>query len=53
MMTLHPQKKQKLPRAGDFAIDPMKNESPSVTEVIVIEGPACVKPSLNLFSGLR
>ena len=48
MTTQHPQKKQKLLRAGELAIEPMKNERPSVTEVIVIEGPACVSPSLNL-----
>ena len=45
--TQHPQKKQKLLRAGDFDDEPMKNPSPSVTEVIVIEGPASVSPILN------
>ena len=38
--TQQPQKKQKLPRAGELDIEPIKNDKPSVTEVIVIEGPA-------------
>ena len=38
--TQQPAKKQKLLRAGDFVIAPMKNDRPSVTEVIVIDGPA-------------
>ena len=53
MTTQHPQKKQKLPRAGEFEIDPMKNDMPSVIEVIVIEGPAWVRPILNLSFGDR
>ena len=38
--TQHPLKKQKLLSPGELAADPMKNERPSVTEVIVIDGPA-------------
>ena len=38
--TQHPLKKQKLPSPGELAADPIKNDRPSVTEVIVIEGPA-------------
>ena len=38
--TQEPQKKQKLPRAGELDIEPIKNDNPSVTDVIVIEGPA-------------
>ena len=53
MTTLHPQKKQKLPRAGEFARDPIKKERPSVTEVIVIDGPACVNPITNRSFALR
>ena len=50
--TQHPQKKQKLLRAAASLIEPMKNEIPSVTEVIVMDGPACIKPCLNLsFTG--
>ena len=44
MTTQRPQKKQKLLRAAASLIDPMKNDSPSVTEVIVMEGPACISP---------
>ena len=47
MITQHPQKKQKLLNAGEFAREPMKKERPSVTEVIVTEGPACVRPIRN------
>ena len=39
-MTQHPQKKQKLLSAGEFVIEPIKKDRPSVTEVIVIDGPA-------------
>lgn len=39
-MTQHPQKKQKLPSAGELASEPIKKDMPSVTEVIVIDGPA-------------
>ena len=46
--TQQPQKKQKLPRAGEFDIDPIKKDMPSVIDVIVIDGPACVRPILNL-----
>ena len=53
MITHYPQKKQKLPKAGEFAREPMKKERPSVTEVIVIEGPACVSPSRNLSLALK
>ena len=45
--TQQPQKKQKLPSAGELEIDPMKKDRPSVIEVIVIDGPACVSPTLN------
>ena len=39
-------------RAGRDEIEPMKNARASVTEVIVIEGPARVRPILNLsFAG--
>ena len=48
IVTQHPQKKQKLLSAGEFAKDPMKKDRPSVTDVIVIEGPACVSPNRNL-----
>ena len=47
-MTQQPQKKQKLPSAGELDSEPMKKERPSVTEVMVIEGPAWVRPILNL-----
>ena len=53
IITQHPQKKQKLPKAGELANEPMKKERPSVTEVIVIDGPACVSPALNLSLALR
>ena len=53
MITHYPQKKQKLPKAGEFAREPIKKERPSVTEVIVIEGPACVSPSRNLSFALK
>ena len=46
--TQQPQKKQKLARASEFDIEPIKNDMPSVIDVIVIEGPACVRPILNL-----
>ena len=51
--TQQPQKKQKLLKAGEFANEPIKKDRPSVTEVIVIEGPACVSPTLNLSLALR
>ena len=53
IMTQQPQKKQKLPKAGEFDIEPMKKDKPSVTEVIVIEGPAWVKPIRNLSFALK
>ena len=53
IITQHPQKKQKLLKAGEFANEPIKKDRPSVTEVIVIEGPACVSPTLNLSLALR
>ena len=53
MITQHPQKKQKLLKAGELANEPIKNDIPSVTEVMVIEGPACVSPILNLSLALR
>ena len=40
-------------RAGRDDIEPMKNARASVTEVIVIEGPALVIPIMNLFSAER
>ena len=48
MTTQQPQKKQKLLNAAASEIDPIKNDIPSVTEVIVIDGPACMSPNLNL-----
>ena len=53
MTTQQPQKKQKLLSAGASAKDPIKKDRPSVTEVIVIEGPACVSPILNRSLALR
>ena len=46
-MTEKPAKRQKLFSAGMLEIEPMKNAIPSVTEVIVIDGPACVNPILK------
>ena len=47
-----PAKKQKLFKAGNDVVKaPKKNASASVTDVIVIEGPACIRPFLNLSSG--
>ena len=40
MTTQHPQKKQKLLNAGKLVMEPRKKARPSVTEVIVIDGPA-------------
>ena len=51
--TQQPQKKQKLLKAAASDIDPMKNERPSVTDVMVIEGPACIRPILNLSLAVR
>ena len=42
-----PQYMQKLFSAGTVDMDPRKKASPSVTDVIVIDGPACVRPILN------
>ena len=44
---------QKLLRAGIVDIDPKKNARPSVTDVMVIDGPACVRPILNLSDAVR
>ena len=44
---------QKLLSAGIVDIDPKKKASPSVTDVIVIDGPACVRPILNLSDAVR
>ena len=38
-MTEKPAKRQKLFSAGMLEIEPMKNAIPSVTDVIVIDGP--------------
>ena len=35
---------QKLLSAGNVVMEPRKKASPSVTDVIVTEGPACVSP---------
>ena len=39
-MTQIPAKMQKLRRAGREVVDPRKNARPSVSDVIVIDGPA-------------
>ena len=44
----NPAKMHRPRRAGSDESDPTKKASAFVTEVIVIDGPACVKPSLNL-----
>ena len=44
---------QKLSRPGKFVKAPRKKASASVTDVIVMEGPACFKPILNLSSADR
>ena len=46
-MTENPAVRQKLFNAGILEIDPIKKAIPSVTDVIVIDGPACVSPILN------
>ena len=52
-MTQIPQYRQKLLRAGTVDIEPRKKASPSVIEVIVMDGPACVRPILNLSLAVR
>ena len=42
-----PAKMQKLLSAGSVEREPRKKARPSVTDVIVIEGPACVRPILK------
>ena len=44
---------QKLLSAGSVVKEPKKNASPSVIEVIVMLGPACTNPILNLSFGDR
>ena len=51
--TQNPAKMQKLSRPGKFVKAPRKKASASVTDVIVMEGPACFKPILNLSSAER
>ena len=48
-----PQYMQKLFSAGTVDIAPRKKASPSVTDVIVIDGPACVSPTLNRYAAFR
>ena len=45
-----PQYMQKLFSAGTVDMDPRKKASPSVTDVIVIDGAAWAIPYFNLFS---
>ena len=47
-ITQSPEKMQKLLIAGSDVIEPRKKAVASVIDVIVIEGPACIKPILNL-----
>ena len=47
MNTLMPENIQKLLIPGKIVRDPRKKAMPSVTEVIVIDGPACIRPRLN------
>lgn len=51
MITVTPQKMQKDLIASIDEVDPMKKAMPSVTDVIVIEGPACIIPFLILSEG--
>ena len=52
-MTQNPAKMQKLSRPGKFVKAPRKKASASVIDVIVMEGPACFNPILNLSSTER
>ena len=47
MSTQNPQNMQKLCNPGIGVKEPRKKAIPSVTEVIVIDGPASVSPILN------
>ena len=46
--TQKPENTQKLSKPGRFEMAPRKKAKASVTDVIVIEGPACFNPILNL-----
>ena len=48
VITQMPAKMQKLLNAGKVVKEPRKKESAPVTDVIVIDGPACASPILNL-----
>lgn len=48
--TPRPQKKQKLDRASRDDVQPRKNATPLVNEVMEIEAPAWIIPILNLSS---
>lgn len=48
--TPNPAKKQKLERASREEVHPKKKAIAFVKEVIVMEAPACLRPSLILFS---
>ena len=48
-----PEKTQKLFRAGRAPKEPRKKAIASVTDVIVMDGPARVMPCLNLLSADR
>jgi len=48
-----PANKHRLRIAGSVERAPTKNARAFVTDVIVIEGPACLKPYLNLSLALR
>ena len=50
MITQIPAKRQKLLRAGSVVKEPRKKAIASVIDVMVMEGPACVSPILNLSS---
>ena len=48
-----PAKAQKLLRAGSVVNELIKKASPSVSDVIVTEGPAWIRPILNLLFAER
>ena len=50
VITHRPEKMQKLLSAGSVVNEPRKKAIASVIDVIVIDGPACVNPILNLLS---
>ena len=50
---MHPAMKQRDLIASNDDVDPMKKATASVTEVIVIEGPACLIPYFIRSLGLR